>query len=51
MPCEGRGRDCCGVCLVKGEVVTVVVCVGRSRDYRGVCLVKGEVVSVVVCAL
>ena len=23
---EGRGRDCRGVCLVKGEVVTVVVC-------------------------
>ena len=37
VPCEGRGRDCGGVCLVKGEVVTV--------------LVKGEVVSVVVCAL
>ena len=24
VPCEGRGRECCGVCLVKGEVVSVV---------------------------
>ena len=25
MPCEGRGHDCGGVCLVKGEVVTSLV--------------------------